>query len=63
MGDGECNEGSVWEAIMAASHFKLDNLTAIIDRNRWQQTGAGSDIMDIGDLRENSLVLVGMQLI
>ena len=37
---------------MAASHFKLDNLTAIIDRNRWQQTGAGSDIMDIGDLRE-----------
>ena len=52
MGDGECNEGSVWEAIMAASHFQLDNLTAIIDRNRWQQTGAGSDIMDIGDLRE-----------
>ncbi len=52
MGDGECNEGSVWEAIMAASHFKLDNLIAIIDRNRWQQTGAGSDIMDIGNLRE-----------
>ena len=37
---------------MAAPHFKLDNLTAIIDRNRLQQTGAGSDIMDIGDLRE-----------
>ena len=52
MGDGECNEGSVWEAVMAAPHFKLDNLTAIIDRNRLQQTGAGSDIMDIGDLRE-----------
>ena len=52
MGDGECNEGSVWEAIMAAPHFKLDNLTAIIDRNSLQQTGAGSDIMDIGDLRE-----------
>ena len=33
MGDGECNEGSVWEAIMAAKHFKLDNLTAIVDRN------------------------------
>ena len=52
MGDGECNEGSVWEAVMAAPHFKLDNLTAIVDRNRWQQTGAGCDIMDIGDLRE-----------
>ena len=52
MGDGECNEGSVWEAIMAAKHFKLDNLTAIVDRNRWQQTGAGSDIMDVGDLRK-----------
>ncbi len=52
MGDGECNEGSVWEAVMAAPHFKLDNLTAIVDRNKWQQTGAGSDIMDIGDLRE-----------
>jgi transketolase len=52
MGDGECNEGSVWEAAMAAPHFKLDNLTAIIDRNRFQQTGTGADIMDIGDLRE-----------
>jgi transketolase len=52
LGDGECNEGSVWEAVMAAPHFKLDNLTAIIDRNRFQQTGAGSDIMDSGDLRE-----------
>ena len=52
MGDGECNEGSVWEAVMAASHFKLDNLTAIIDRNRLQQTGSGTDIMDVGDLCE-----------
>lgn len=52
MGDGECNEGSVWEAVMAAPQFKLNNLTAIIDRNSLQQTGTGSDIMDIGDLRE-----------
>tara|TARA_Y100001935_G_scaffold255086_1_gene266450 strand:- start:1325 stop:2167 length:843 start_codon:yes stop_codon:yes gene_type:complete len=52
MGDGECNEGSVWEAVMAAPQFKLDNLTAIVDRNNLQQTGTGSDIMDIGDLRE-----------
>lgn len=52
MGDGECNEGSVWEAVMAAPHFKLDNLIAIIDRNSYQQTGTGSDIMNSGDLRQ-----------
>jgi transketolase len=50
MGDGECNEGSVWEAAMAASQFKLNNLVAIIDRNNFQQTGANSDIMSVGDL-------------
>ena len=33
LGDGECNEGSVWEAAMAASHFKLNNLITIVDRN------------------------------
>ncbi len=37
MGDGECNEGSVWEAALAAPQFKLDNLFAIIDRNNFQQ--------------------------
>jgi transketolase len=50
MGDGECNEGSVWEAAMAASQFKLDNLVGIIDKNTFQQTGANSDIMCVGDL-------------
>lgn len=50
MGDGECNEGSVWEAAMAASHFKLDNLVIIIDKNNFQQTGANNEIMNIGDL-------------
>tara|TARA_B100002003_G_scaffold193166_1_gene182610 strand:+ start:4943 stop:5803 length:861 start_codon:yes stop_codon:yes gene_type:complete len=50
MGDGECNEGSVWEAAMAASQFKLDNLVGIIDKNNFQQTGANSDIMSVGDL-------------
>ena len=34
LGDGECNEGSVWEAIMSAAHFKLDNLVAIVDFNK-----------------------------
>ena len=52
LGDGECNEGSVWESFMAAPKFKLDNLTAIIDRNNLQQTGTGAEIMDLGSLPE-----------
>jgi transketolase len=50
MGDGECNEGSVWEAALAAPQFRLDNLFAIVDRNNFQQTGSNSDIMSVGDL-------------
>ena len=50
MGDGECNEGSVWEAAMAGSQYKLDNLVAILDRNNLQQTGSNKDIMSLGDL-------------
>jgi transketolase len=50
MGDGECNEGSVWEAAMAASHYKLDNLVAILDKNNLQQTGTNSEIMSVGNL-------------
>ena len=50
MGDGECNEGSVWEAAMAAPQYKLDNLVAILDRNNLQQTGTNSEIMSVGDL-------------
>jgi transketolase len=38
-GDGECEEGQVWEAAMAASHFRADKLTAIVDYNKYQQTG------------------------
>ncbi len=49
LGDGECNEGSVWEAAMAAPNYKLNNLVAIIDRNNFQQTGANQDIMSLGD--------------
>ena len=50
MGDGECNEGSVWEAAMAGAHYRLDNLVAILDKNNLQQTGANSEIMSVGDL-------------
>jgi len=40
LGDGECDEGQVWQAAMAAAHFKADRLTAIVDYNKYQQTGS-----------------------
>lgn len=49
LGDGECNEGSVWEAVMSASHFKLDNLIVILDKNNLQQTGETKSIMNLND--------------
>jgi len=51
MGDGEQAEGSVWEAAMAGSHFKLSNLIAIIDRNRLQISGDTEDVMALDDLK------------
>ena len=50
LGDGECNEGSVWEAAMSASHYKLSNLTFIIDENRLQYDGPTDDILSIEPL-------------
>jgi len=50
LGDGELNEGSVWEAVMCASHYKLDNLVAIVDRNRLQIDGPTKEVMCLGDL-------------
>ena len=52
MGDGECNEGSVWEAAMAAPNFRLDNLYAIIDKNNFQQTGSNKEIMNVENLKD-----------
>lgn len=46
LGDGECEEGQVWEAAMSAAHFKIDNLTAIVDRNGLQIDGFTRDIMN-----------------
>ncbi len=46
LGDGECNEGQVWEAAMAAAHFELDNMVAIIDRNCQQIDGWTYEVMD-----------------
>lgn len=50
LGDGELNEGTVWEAAMSAPKFKLDNLTAIVDYNRVQLDGTTEEIMPIRDL-------------
>ncbi len=52
LGDGECNEGQVWEAAMAAAHYKLDNMVAIIDRNRLQIDGWCCDVMNVEPLED-----------
>ena len=51
LGDGECQEGEVWEAAMSAAHFNLDNLIAIIDMNGLQSDGKTDDIMSLGSLK------------
>lgn len=50
MGDGELAEGSVWEGAMAAGHYKLDNLCAVVDRNRLQISGGTEEVMAHDDL-------------
>jgi transketolase len=51
MSDGECNEGSVWEAAMLAPAKGLDNLVAIVDFNKWQGTGRSENIMSLAPLK------------
>jgi len=50
MGDGELAEGSVWEGAMSAANYRLDNLCAVIDRNRLQISGSTEDVMALDDL-------------
>ncbi len=52
LGDGECDEGQVWEAAMSAAHFKTDNLVAIVDRNGLQIDGPTCDVMDLEPFAE-----------
>ena len=52
LSDGECNEGSVWEAALMAAAQKLDNLMVIIDYNKWQATGRSEDVMAIQPMVE-----------
>lgn len=50
LGDGECEEGEIWEAAMAAAHHNLSQLTAIVDINGLQLTGSTDEVMSLGDL-------------
>jgi transketolase len=45
--DGECDEGSTWEAILQAGHYQLDNLVVIVDYNKWQSFGRTTDVLDL----------------
>ena len=52
IGDGECNEGQIWEAAMFASARKLDNMIWVLDNNKKQLDGTVKEILDTGDLAE-----------
>lgn len=52
VGDGECDEGLIWEAAMMAAHYSLDNIVAVIDRNNYQNAGPSREIMFLGDLAQ-----------
>ncbi len=52
LGDGEVQEGQIWEAAMTAAHYRLDNLTALLDRNRLQIDGHTADVMSLEPLAD-----------
>ena len=52
LSDGECNEGSVWEAAMFAAAQKLGSLTVLVDYNKWQATGRSEEVMGLAPLRD-----------
>ena len=51
LSDGDCQEGQTWEAAMAAAHYEVPNLTAIVDYNHLQTDGTTEEVMDTGDVR------------
>ncbi len=51
-GDGELQEGQIWEAVMFAAHNKIDNLISTIDYNNRQIDGDVNDVLDLGNLRD-----------
>lgn len=52
VGDGECDEGAIWEAAACASHYKLDNLTVIVDRNGLQNDGPTTEILNFDNMEQ-----------
>ena len=55
LSDGECNEGSIWEAAMLAGGQMIDSLTVIVDFNKWQATGRSKEIMALDPLKINGI--------
>jgi len=55
VGDGELNEGSIWEAILFAAHYKLDNLIVIVDNNGFQAMGSTDEVMGLGSIEAKFL--------
>ncbi|MGH2984324.1 MAG: hypothetical protein ACRDK5_08730 [Solirubrobacterales bacterium] len=51
LSDGDCQEGETWEGAAAASHYKVPNITAILDYNHLQTDGTTEEVMDVGDAR------------
>ncbi len=62
-GNGECNEGSVWEACMSAVNYKLDNFTMFLDNNYMQSDGESAGVMNISDKYAGMLRALGFQVI
>jgi len=62
-GNGEANEGSVWEACMSAVNFRLDNFTLFLDNNRMQSDGMSEDVMNIAGKYTSMLKALGFQVI
>ena len=62
-GNGEANEGSVWEACMSAVNFRLDNFTLFLDNNRMQSDGMSGDVMDISGKYTGMLEALGFQVV
>ena len=52
VGDGELNEGAIWEAALFSSHFKLDNLIVIVDKNGFQAMGSTDEVMGLGNIEQ-----------
>jgi len=61
VGDGECNEGAIWEALLFAAHFRLANLLVIVDANGYQAMGSTAEVMNMASL-ENKFAAFGFEV-